>query len=214
MLTEWITIIIRQAGAMRRLIVKRDAGHGARPVLLGGFGGWPFAAKSLGLRAVVARFRRRITPSSSSRDTKAIPAAWRARRTRWRVSSRTLSGLDSRRLSPVRATRALSASISCVHPRSARAARTWREVIIHDHLQCRRGILHQNDYNSRLRLATVGKRNGSDRWPTVLHGRRGLATTVEHLTTEKDPIRGPSPRDLPNTSKDMSLCCLKVAGRI
>src|SRR5258706_15116326 len=115
MLTEWITIIIRQAGAVRWLIVKRDAGHCARPVLLGGFGGWFFAA-------------------------------WRARRTRWRVSSRTLSGSDSRRFSAVRATTALSASVSCVHPRSARAARTWREVIIHDHLQCRRGILHQNDY--------------------------------------------------------------------
>src|SRR5260370_5885040 len=51
-----------------------------------------------------------------------------------------LESVDSRRFSAVRATRALSASMSCVHPRSARAARTWREVIIHDHLQCRRGI--------------------------------------------------------------------------
>src|SRR6266853_1537295 len=84
-----------------------------------------------------------------------MPAVWRARRTRWHVSSRTLSGSDSRRFSAVRATTALSASFSCVHPRSARAARTWREVIIHDHLQCRRGILHQNDYNSRLAPATA-----------------------------------------------------------
>src|SRR5258706_12161464 len=158
MLTEWITIVIRQAGAVRRLIVKRDASHCARPVLLGGFGGWLFAAESLGLPARLSRFRRRITPSSSSRDTKEMPAARRVRWTRWRVSSRTLSGSDSRRLSAVRATRALSASISCVHPRSARAARTWREVIIHDHLQCRRGILHQNDYNSRLAPATARKR--------------------------------------------------------
>src|SRR5258708_18047693 len=157
MSTEWITIIIRQAGAVRWLIVKRDAGHCARPVLLGGFAGWLFAAESLGLPARVGRFRRRITPSSSSRDTKAMPAAWRARRTRWRVSSRTLSGSDSRRFSAVRATTALSASISCVHPRSARAARTWREVIIHDHLQCQRGILHQNDYNSSLGPPTTEK---------------------------------------------------------
>src|SRR5262249_10750844 len=55
------------------------------------------------------------------------------------------------------ATRALSASISCVQPRSARAARTWRGVIIHDHLQRQRGIHHENDYYSRLGAATRGK---------------------------------------------------------
>ena len=63
MLTEWITIIIRQGGAVRRLIVKRDAGHCARPVLLDGFGGWLFAADFLGLPAGVGRFRISITPS-------------------------------------------------------------------------------------------------------------------------------------------------------
>src|SRR6266853_2818787 len=185
MLTEWITIIIRQAGAVRRLIVKRDAGHCARPVLLGGFGGWLFAAESLGLPARVGRFRRRITPSSSSRETKAMPAARSVRWTRLRVSSRTLSGSDSRRLSAVRATRALSASISCVHPRSARAARTWREVIIHDHLQCPRGILHENDYNSRLGLATVGKRSGSDGSSALLRGRRAFPDKTQLITQRK-----------------------------
>src|SRR5215471_6706903 len=156
-----LSIIISQAGAVRRLIVKRDAGHCARPVLLGGFGRWLFAAESLGLPAEVGRFGNSITPFPRPKAWNTMPAVSRARRTWLRVSSRTLSRPDSRRLSAVRATRALSASISCVHPRSARAARTWREVIIHDHLQCPRGILHENDYNSRLGLATVGKRNGS-----------------------------------------------------
>jgi len=43
----------------------------------------------------------------------------------------------------------------CLYSRSARAARTWREVIIHRHLQCRRGIIHENDYNDRLGLAPL-----------------------------------------------------------
>ena len=38
MLTAWITIIIRQAGALRWLIVKRDVRHCAGPLLLGGIG--------------------------------------------------------------------------------------------------------------------------------------------------------------------------------
>src|SRR5262249_6130096 len=114
---------------------------------------------------------------------------------------RTLSRSDSRRFRAVRATRALSASISCVHPRSARAARTWREVIIHDHLQCPRGILHENDYNSRLGLTTVGKRTGSGDSPTVLRGGGGFATTVEHLTTDKDTMRGPAHEIFPRPRK-------------
>src|SRR5258706_6702658 len=169
-----LSIIIRQAGAVRRLIVKRDAGHWARPVLLGGFGRWLFAADSLGLPAGVARFRNSITPSPRSKAWKTMPAASRARRTWLRVSSRTLSRSDSRRFSAVRATRALLASISCVHPRSARAARTWREVIIHDHLQCWRGILHQNDYNSRLDLANTGKCGGSGGSSAFLRSRRAF----------------------------------------
>src|SRR5690606_611080 len=75
------------------------------------------------------------TPSPLSVDKKTIPAASRARRTWSRVDSNTSSPLwDSRRLSAVNATWALSASVSCVHPSNARAARDWRAVIIHDHL--------------------------------------------------------------------------------
>ena len=95
-------------------------------------------------------FRTRITPSPCSEAKNTIPAASSARQTLSRVSSRTSRPLsDSRRLRAVRATKALSASISCVQPRSARAARTWREVIMHDHLHRQRPKRHENDYNSR-----------------------------------------------------------------
>lgn len=75
------------------------------------------------------------TPWPRSESRKTIPAASNAFSTWWRVSSRTGSSFsDSSRLSAVKATRALSASISWVQPRSARAARTWREVIMIDHV--------------------------------------------------------------------------------
>src|SRR3546814_20672624 len=41
---------------------------------------------------------------------------------------------DSRRFNAVSDTRALSASVSCVQPSNARAARDCRAVIMHDHL--------------------------------------------------------------------------------
>src|SRR5450755_2143877 len=67
------------------------------------------------------------------------------------MSSRTLSPLsDSRRLRAVGATRALSATISCVQPRSERAARTWRKVIMHGSPPPLVGETHSYDHNSRL----------------------------------------------------------------
>src|SRR3546814_4588443 len=52
-----------------------------------------------------------------------------------RVDSYTSSPLaDSRRFNAVSDTRAVSASVSCVQPSNARAARDCRAVIMHDHL--------------------------------------------------------------------------------
>src|SRR3546814_16945147 len=64
-----------------------------------------------------------------------MPLASKARRTWSRVDSYTSSPLsDSRRFNAVSDTRALSASVSCVQPSNARAARDCRAVILHDHL--------------------------------------------------------------------------------
>ena len=51
----------------------------------------------------------------------------------------------------VSATRAFSASISCFQFSKARAARTCRPVIIHDHLRQTICAHQENDYNSRFR---------------------------------------------------------------
>ncbi len=74
-----------------------------------------------------------------------MPAASSAFRTASRVASRAESRSDSSRFNAVSATRALSASSSYVQPRSARAARTCREVTIHDHLPKSRTTRHSYD---------------------------------------------------------------------
>src|SRR3546814_2901870 len=64
-----------------------------------------------------------------------MPLASKARRTWSRVDSYTSSPLsDSRRFNAVSDTRALSASVSCVQPSNARAARDCRAAIMHDHI--------------------------------------------------------------------------------
>ena len=55
------------------------------------------------------------------------------------------------RFSAVSATRAFSASISCFQFSNARAARTCRPVIIHDHLRQPTCAHQKYDYNSRFR---------------------------------------------------------------
>jgi len=84
-----------------------------------------------------------------------MPAASSVFRTECRVASRTKSRSDSSRFNAVSATRALSASSSCVQPKSARAARIGREVTIHDHLPKPRTTRHSYDFSTRSRAAAI-----------------------------------------------------------
>ncbi len=82
-----------------------------------------------------------------------MPCASSTLRTASRVVSRTSRWSDSNRLSAVNATTARSANVSCVHARSARAARICLDVIIQDHIPKPEVKRHRYDYFSRIMSA-------------------------------------------------------------
>src|SRR5581483_3097370 len=123
-----------------------------------------------------------ITPRPRSDSTNRIPAFSSARRTRSRVVSCTGSSRsDSRRLRAVSATRAFSASISCVQNSKARAARTCRPVIIHDHLRQTIRAHQKNDYNSRFGRPQCRNLASMPHHPVVHHflARRLIRTPAQ-----------------------------------
>ena len=145
-----LSVIVGHAGALRGLIGKHGAVRCAGP-LLSRFASLRRRSRSRRLwsrtqRRLSCDVRTSITPSPRPEDRKMMPAVSSAHliarvRPDW-------SRADFRRFRAVKATTCRRASPAS-KPRSADAARTWREVIIRDHLQRRHGIHQENDFSTR-----------------------------------------------------------------